>query len=261
MTFCKRFPPYKVRIMTRLMSRAQPSAARSDIRFVRLLVEKFVNIWLARVFSCGRPCRRRRITKGDDLPIIRDVGSDEENLGIENDTLSNLVPLKNKYVGEEKRCKGMQLAGSNIKNKTMVVRDVRISFSIWDAGGNGRVVDVAEACKDAMAIILMFDLTRRCTLNNVKDWHQQAMKLNSAPVLILIGTKFDDFAMLPPQMQRMIVQQARTYAKAMKATLFFSSAKYDINVNRIFKLIAAKLFNLPWTVERNLNVGEPIVDF
>jgi Rab family, other len=47
----------------------------------------------------------------------------------------------------------------------------------------------------------------------------------------------------------------------MKATLFFSSAKYDINVNRIFKLIAAKLFNLPWTVERNLNVGEPIVDF
>lgn len=33
--------------------------------------------------------------------------------------------------------------------------------------GNGRVVDVAEACKDAMAIILMFDLTRRCTLNKL----------------------------------------------------------------------------------------------
>jgi hypothetical protein len=42
---------------------------------------------------------------------------------------------QNKYVGEEKRCKGMQLAGSNIKNKTLSVRDVRISFSIWDAGG------------------------------------------------------------------------------------------------------------------------------
>lgn len=86
--------------MTRLMSQAQPSAARSDIRFVRLLVEKFVNIWLARVFSCGRPCRRRRITKGDDSPIIRDVGSDEENLGIENDTLSNLVPLKVTLLGD-----------------------------------------------------------------------------------------------------------------------------------------------------------------
>lgn len=55
--------------------------------------------------------------------------------------------------------------------------------------------------------------------------------------------------------------QARAYAKAMKATLFFSSATHNINVNKIFKFIMAKLFNLPWTVERNLTIGEPIIDF
>lgn len=55
--------------------------------------------------------------------------------------------------------------------------------------------------------------------------------------------------------------QARAYAKVMKATLFFSSATHNINVNKIFKFIMAKLFNLPWTVERNLTAGEPIIDF
>lgn len=57
------------------------------------------------------------------------------------------------------------------------------------------------------------------------------------------------------------IMQARAYAKAMKATLFFSSATHNINVNKIFKFIMAKLFNLPWTVERNLTIGEPIIDF
>jgi hypothetical protein len=100
MTFSKLFPPYKTTIMTRLMSRAQPSAARSDIRFARLLVKNFVNIWLVRVFSCGRPCRRRQITTGDDLPIIRDAGHADEKLGMENDTLANLVPLKVTLLGD-----------------------------------------------------------------------------------------------------------------------------------------------------------------
>lgn len=55
--------------------------------------------------------------------------------------------------------------------------------------------------------------------------------------------------------------QARAYARAMKGTLFFSSARHNINVNKIFKFIMAKLFNLPWTLHRNLTLGEPIIDF
>lgn len=47
----------------------------------------------------------------------------------------------------------------------------------------------------------------------------------------------------------------------MKATLFFSSSIHNINVNKIFKFIAAKLFDIPWSVERNLTIGEPIIDF
>ncbi|CAL5394231.1 unnamed protein product [Camellia sinensis] len=57
------------------------------------------------------------------------------------------------------------------------------------------------------------------------------------------------------------VVDARAYARALNATLFFPSATYNINVNKIFKFITTKLFNLPWAPERNLTIGEPIIDF
>ncbi|WOH02677.1 hypothetical protein DCAR_0522066 [Daucus carota subsp. sativus] len=78
---------------------------------------------------------------------------------------------------------------------------------------------------------------------------------------VLVGTKFDDFVQLPLDLQWTIANQARGYAKVLNATLFFSSANYNINVNKIFKFIAAELFNLPWSIERNLTIGEPIIDF
>ncbi|KAA8524676.1 hypothetical protein F0562_011099 [Nyssa sinensis] len=86
-------------------------------------------------------------------------------------------------------------------------------------------------------------------------------KSNDNKQQVLIGTKFDDFVQLPIDLQWTIASQARAYAKALNATLFFSSATYNINVNKIFKFITAKLFNLPWALERNLIIGEPIIDF
>nr|KYP73382.1 Septum-promoting GTP-binding protein 1 [Cajanus cajan] len=167
-----------------------------------------------------------------------------------------------KYVGNEQEKRSLQMEGLNLMDKTLSVQGARISFRIWDVAGDKSSLDqIPMACKDAVAILIMFDLTSRCTLNSVVGWYSEARKWNQSAIPILIGTKFDDFVRLPPDVQWTIVTQARAYARAMKATLFFSSATHNINVNKIFKFIMAKLFNLPWTVERNLRVGEPIIDF
>ncbi|KAJ4981069.1 hypothetical protein NE237_031906 [Protea cynaroides] len=167
-----------------------------------------------------------------------------------------------KYVGDEQEQRCLQMSGLNLMDKEFLVRDARIAFSIWDVGGDHASLNhVPIACKDAVAILIMFDLTSRSTLNSVLGWYCEARKWNQTAIPILIGTKFDDFVHLPIDLQRTIVNQARTYAQAMKATLFFSSSTHNINVNKIFKFIMAKLFNLPWTVERNLTIGEPIIDF
>ncbi|KAG5606843.1 hypothetical protein H5410_028335 [Solanum commersonii] len=165
-----------------------------------------------------------------------------------------------KYVGKEKGEEGFSTTGLNHMDKTLCVSGARISYNIWEVEGD--VSHIPVACKDSVAMLFMFDLTSRCTLNSsVISWYQQARKWNQTAIPVLIGTKFDDFAQLPLHVQWTIALQARAYAKALNATLFFSSSAYNINVNKIFKFITAKIFNLPWTLERNLTIGEPIIDY
>ncbi|XP_071726073.1 septum-promoting GTP-binding protein 1-like [Rutidosis leptorrhynchoides] len=169
-----------------------------------------------------------------------------------------------KYVGKEKNTEELQAPSTD---KTLCVRGARISYSIWEVSGDAFYPDegssnsIPAACKDSVAILFMFDLTSRRTLNSVINWHQQARIYNQTAIPVMIGSKFDEFVQLPLELQWTIASQARAYAKAINATLFFSSASYNINVNKIFKFVTAKLFDLPWTLERNLTVGEPIIDF
>ncbi|XP_060188263.1 septum-promoting GTP-binding protein 1-like isoform X1 [Lycium barbarum] len=167
-----------------------------------------------------------------------------------------------KYVGKETGEESCSTTGLNQMDKILCVKGARISYSIWEVQGDvSASTQIPTACKDSVAILFMFDLTSRRTLKSVISWYQQARPWNQTAIPVLIGTKFDDFVQLPLDLQWTIANQARAYAKALNATLFFSSATYNINVNKIFKFITAKLFNLPWTMERNLTIGEPIIDF
>ncbi|GAV68613.1 Miro domain-containing protein [Cephalotus follicularis] len=245
---------------------------------------QFFQVLWNRILACyaDKPTGYRRLSHRSSSPILESIETgmllEEQTMmcnGYETD--SNLVPLKIsllgdchigktsfviKYVGDHQEKRSLHMTGLNLANKTLFVQGAQISFSLWDVGGDISSLDhMPIACKDAVAILFMFDLTSRCTLTSVTRWYSEARKWNQSAIPILIGTKFDDFAKLPPDLQWTIVTQARAYARAMKATLFFSSATHNINVNKIFKFIMAKLFNLPWTVERNLTIGEPIIDF
>ena len=77
----------------------------------------------------------------------------------------------------------------------------------------------------------------------------------------LIGTKFDLFASKPFEEQADVTKQARKFAKAMKAPLIFCSSSHSINVNKVFKVVLAKVFSLKSNIAEISNVGEPILEF
>jgi GTP-binding protein of the ras superfamily involved in termination of M-phase len=73
-------------------------------------------------------------------------------------------------------------SGVNFMEKTISVRRTTITFSIWDLGGQREFVNMLPlVCNDAVAILFMFDLSRKSTLNSVKEWYRQARGFNKVP--------------------------------------------------------------------------------
>ena len=86
----------------------------------------------------------------------------------------------------------IQTLGVNFMEKTISIRNTEINFSvrdaldwlklklqIWDLGGQREFVSMLPlVSNDAVAILFMFDLTRKATLNSVKEWYRQARGFN-----------------------------------------------------------------------------------
>lgn len=111
--------------------------------------------------------------------------------------------LKVKYAGDDNYGEWKKREGFNQMAKTLTVRGARISYCIWEVAGKGEKKNtelwlyfgdnfvtktiiklsilymndyefagdgkseeqISIACKDSVAILIMFDLTSRCTLN------------------------------------------------------------------------------------------------
>ncbi|KAK7205990.1 small GTPase [Myxozyma melibiosi] len=154
----------------------------------------------------------------------------------------------------------IQTLGVNFMEKTISIRDTDITFSIWDLGGQREFVNMLPlVSNDAVAILFMFDLTRKSTLNSIKEWYRQARGFNKTAIPFLVGTKYDTFAVFPREDQEEITKQARRFAKVMKASLIFCSASHSINIQKIFKIVLSKAFDLKCTIPEITAVGDPLL--
>lgn len=96
--------------------------------------------------------------------------------------------------------------------KTISIRNTEITFSIWDLGGQREFVNMLPlVCNDAVAILFMFDLTRKSTLNSIKEWYRQGRGFNKTAIPFLVGTKYDHFVNFPREEQEEISNQVRYY--------------------------------------------------
>ncbi|KAK5938395.1 Ras GTPase tem1 [Knufia obscura] len=181
-------------------------------------------------------------------------------VGMVGDAQIGKTSLMVKYVEGSWDEDYIQTLGVNFMEKTISIRNTEITFSIWDLGGQREFVNMLPlVCNDAVAILFMFDLTRKSTLNSIKEWYRQGRGFNKTAIPFLVGTKYDHFVNFPKEDQEEISQQARRFAKAMRASLIFSSTSHSINVQKIFKIVLSKAFDLKCTIPEIENVGEPLL--
>ncbi|KAI9869819.1 MAG: hypothetical protein M1830_005059, partial [Pleopsidium flavum] len=166
-------------------------------------------------------------------------------VGMVGDAQIGKTSLMVKYVEGSWDEDYIQTLGVNFMEKTISIRNTEITFSIWDLGGQREFVNMLPlVCNDAVAILFMFDLTRKSTLNSIKEWYRQGRGFNKTAIPFLVGTKYDHFVNFPREDQEEISNQARRFAKAMRASLIFSSTSHSINVQKIFKIVLSKAFDL-----------------
>ncbi|KAG9291070.1 hypothetical protein G9A89_012942 [Geosiphon pyriformis] len=183
-------------------------------------------------------------------------------VGMVGDSQIGKTSLMVKYVEGSFDEDYIQTLGVNFMEKTISIRNNLITFSIWDLGGQREFVNMLPlVCNDAVAILFMFDLSRKSTLNSIKEWFRQARGFNKNAIPFLIGTKYDNFATFPDKEKEEITKQARKFARAMKAPLIFCSTLHSINVQKIFKIVLSKAFDLRCTIPEIKEVGAPILEY
>ncbi|KAK0559216.1 Ras GTPase tem1, partial [Tilletia horrida] len=181
-------------------------------------------------------------------------------VGMVGDSQIGKTSLMVRYVEGSFNEDYIQTLGVNFMEKTISIRNTEITFSIWDLGGQREFVNMLPlVCNDAVAILFMFDLSRKSTLNSIKEWYRQARGFNKTAIPFLVGTKYDQFATFSQEEQEEITKQARKFARAMKAPLIFSSTSHSINVQKIFKIILSKAFDLKCTIPEIKGIGEPLL--
>lgn len=154
----------------------------------------------------------------------------------------------------------IQTLGVNFMEKQILIRNTLITFSIWDLGGQKEFINMLPlVSNDAVAILFMFDLTRKSTLNLVKEWYRQARGFNRTAIPFLIGTKYDEFIDMAVEDQEEVLAQAKRFGKVMKAPVIFTLTSKSINVQKIFKVILSKAFDLRLNIPEITNVGEPLL--
>lgn len=195
-----------------------------------------------------------------DQTQVRNKNSVVIKVGMVGDAQIGKTSLMVKYVEGSWDEDYIQTLGVNFMEKTISIRNTEITFSIWDLGGQREFVNMLPlVCNDAVAILFMFDLTRKSTLNSIKEWYRQGRGFNKTAIPFLVGTKYDHFVNFPREDQEEISTQARRFAKAMRASLIFSSTSHSINVQKIFKIVLSKAFDLKCTIPEIENVGEPLL--
>eukprot|EP01101_Sappina_pedata_P006368 TRINITY_DN3141_c0_g1_i1.p1 TRINITY_DN3141_c0_g1~~TRINITY_DN3141_c0_g1_i1.p1 ORF type:complete len:214 (+),score=78.84 TRINITY_DN3141_c0_g1_i1:20-661(+) len=183
-------------------------------------------------------------------------------IGMVGDCAIGKTSLMVKWV-ENKYDEGyIETLGVSFLEKTITLKNTDITFSIWDLGGAREFAHMLPiVCQEALVVFFMFDLSRKLTLQSVREWYRQVRTHNTVARPFLIGTKYDLFVRLPAEEQHEITVQARKFAAAMKATLVYCSSSHSINIQKIFKIVVSKVFDIPCQIPQTTDESEPLLEF
>ena len=112
-----------------------------------------------------------------------------------------------------------------------------INLKIWDTAGQEKFRSMINMYyKGAKCIIICYDITEENSFNNVKNWLSEIEKNVNGIFIILVGNKCD-----LNDNRKISYENAESFAKENNMFYIETSAKNNVNVNKLFDIIADKI--------------------
>ena len=143
--------------------------------------------------------------------------------------------IKNEYNKETK-----STDGANYQQKIFTRGNKTVQLDLWDTAGQEKYRSIGKHFyKDAYIIILVYDITREKTFNDIKEiWYDDVKKNGEKyTVIALVGNKSDLY-----EEEKVEESMARAYAKEIDATFMLVSAQNGSNINNLFNTVVNLYF-------------------
>ncbi|XAR63959.1 hypothetical protein NMG60_11024131 [Bertholletia excelsa] len=151
---------------------------------------------------------------------------------------SNLLSrfARDEFQLESKPTIGVEFAYRNIK-----VGDKLIKAQIWDTAGQERFRAITSSYyRGALGALLVYDITRRGTFENLRKWLQELKELGSSDmVVVLVGNKSD-----LAQSREVSLEDGQSLAKLEGLCFLETSARENINVEEAFLQMITKIHQI-----------------
>ncbi|MHA1707549.1 MAG: GTP-binding protein [Candidatus Heimdallarchaeaceae archaeon] len=151
--------------------------------------------------------------------------------------------LRKTYLGEGFKDGYSMTIGADFAVKRLRIDDQDFVAQIWDLAGQQRFSAVREVYyRGTSGCLLVFDISRRSSFENIPSWIAELLKNNSNRVvpIVLIGNKSDLRSTAKDPVMR---EQAEEYAHSLTSWSGFTvpyietSAKTGENVDEAFKTL------------------------
>ncbi|KAJ5076245.1 ras-related protein rab-5c [Anaeramoeba ignava] len=127
--------------------------------------------------------------------------------------------------------------GVSFLTKSMVINDTQIKLQIWDTAGQERYHSLTPMyIRNATAAVVVYDITKKETLEKAKDWIYQLLSQTSDVLIAIAGNKYD-----LTDVREVDKEEVKSYAEENRLIFYETSAKTGDGVVPLFSELANNL--------------------
>ena len=138
----------------------------------------------------------------------------------------------------------MSTTGASYAGKTMIFEEFDgkcVKFEIWDTAGQEKYRSLTKIFyKDARIAILVYDITRKDSFKELKEyWYQQLKECSPENIVIGIAANKCDLY----DNEQVPEEEARAFADEIGAVFKLTSANTNTGIEELFKAVGCKVLD------------------